>query len=126
MRPLEDFEIATPCSASWDGMLGDDRTRLCELCERNVYDVSEMTRAEALELIARTEGVRLCVRLHRRADGTVLTTDCPRGATVLVRRQMAAAAFWFLALFGLSAVATCLGIERRRRPGCLQGQILIQ
>lgn len=37
-----------------------------------------MTREEAHQLIAQREG-RVCVRLYRRADGTVITADCPIG-----------------------------------------------
>ena len=37
-----------------------------------------MTREEAHQLIAQHEG-GVCVRLYRRADGTVITADCPVG-----------------------------------------------
>jgi hypothetical protein len=73
---LEDVRIASPCKASWRKMKGDDRVRNCAKCELNVYNISEMTREEAAELIANTEG-RLCIRLWRRRDGTVITKDCP-------------------------------------------------
>lgn len=73
---LEDVRIASPCRASWRKMKGDDRVRNCAKCELNVYNISEMTREEAAELIANTEG-RLCIRLWRRRDGTVITKDCP-------------------------------------------------
>src|SRR5262249_24890411 len=47
-------------------------------CERVVYNLSGMRAAEALALIRQKEG---CwgVRLLRRADGTILTADCPEG-----------------------------------------------
>lgn len=73
---LEDVRIASPCKASWRKMKGDDRVRNCAKCSLNVYNISEMTREEAAELIANTEG-RLCIRLWRRRDGTVITKDCP-------------------------------------------------
>ncbi len=73
---LEDVRIASPCKASWRKMKGDDRVRNCAKCELNVYNISEMSREEAAELIANTEG-RLCIRLWRRRDGTVITKDCP-------------------------------------------------
>lgn len=75
---LEDVRIASPCKASWRKMKGDDRVRNCAKCSLNVYNISEMTREEAAELIANTEG-RLCIRLWRRRDGTVITKDCPMG-----------------------------------------------
>jgi len=73
---LEDVRIASPCKASWRKMKGDDRVRNCAKCSLNVYNISEMTREEAAELITRSEG-RLCIRLWRRRDGTVITKDCP-------------------------------------------------
>lgn len=80
---LEDVRIATPCSASWDDMAGTERVRRCRQCDKNVFNLSAMTHDEALALLAEAEaGHRrdACVRLYRRADGTVLTSDCPVGA----------------------------------------------
>lgn len=59
-------------------MAGDDRVRFCSACKLNVYNLSGMSRKEATELFTLIEG-RLCVRLFRRLDGTVLTRDCPVG-----------------------------------------------
>ena len=50
--------------------------RACGACDQKVYNVAGMTRAEAEALIQNAEG-RLCLRLLRRHDGTVLTRDCP-------------------------------------------------
>lgn len=75
---LESARIASPCTASWEQMKGDDRVRYCGECRLNVYNISAMTRDEAEALIAGSEG-RLCARLYRRADGTVITSDCPIG-----------------------------------------------
>lgn len=43
-----------------------------------MYNLSELSRNEAENLIREKEG-RLCVRFFRRADGTILTKDCPVG-----------------------------------------------
>ena len=82
---LEGIRVAAPCPASWERMSGDDRVRHCAECNLNVYNLSEMTRREAESLIASREG-RLCVRYYRRADGTILTRNCPRGLEAMVRR----------------------------------------
>lgn len=66
-------------------MEGDERVRFCRQCELHVYNISEMTKADAESLVARTEG-RLCGRMYRRADGTILTKDCPVGVRALRRR----------------------------------------
>jgi hypothetical protein len=55
-------------------MEGDGRVRFCRLCGLNVYDLSEMTRAEVEALSSKTEG-RLCGRLTRRADAAVFTSQ---------------------------------------------------
>jgi hypothetical protein len=76
---LEDVRVASPCGASWESMVGDDRVRFCPSCRKNVYDLSAMRREEAERLVAEHEGAP-CVRFYRRDDGTVLTADCDVGA----------------------------------------------
>lgn len=75
-------------------MNGADRTRFCASCQLNVYNLSAMTKKEAENLIVKTEG-RLCVRFYRRADGTVLTQNCPTGLKALKKRISKAAAILF-------------------------------
>lgn len=83
--PLDHVRISAPCSADWDEMVGTERERFCGQCRLNVYNLSGMTRREAEQLIANAEG-RLCVRFYRRADGTILTDNCPVGLRALKRR----------------------------------------
>jgi hypothetical protein len=85
--PLDTIQVASPCNASWEAMPGDDRTRFCPQCSQYVYNLAALTRREAEDLLRQTEG-RLCARLYRRADGTVLTADCPVG--LRQARRMAA------------------------------------
>src|SRR6185369_12364832 len=88
--PLDTVRIASPCSADWDAMQGDDRVRFCGECRKNVYNLSALTRQAAEELLVREAGA--CVQIYRRGDGTVLTTDCPVGRLRLrVRRAVAVA-----------------------------------
>src|SRR5438105_4345139 len=108
---LETIQIASPCDAAWDDMAGTERMRFCHLCQKTVYNLSAMTRAQAEKLIRQKEG-RACVRLYRRRDGTVLTGDCPVGLRA-VRRRMAlwvgGAAACFLAL--VTWGATLVGVK---------------
>lgn len=83
--PLNKVRVAAPCNADWDSMIGNDRSRFCGQCSLNVYNLSSMTRSEAESLIAGSEG-RLCVRFYRRADGSILTENCPVGLRRLRRR----------------------------------------
>jgi hypothetical protein len=85
--PLDHLKIAAPCSADWDQMFSfeDERVRFCSQCNLNVYNLSNMSRQEAEALITKTEG-RLCVRFYRKADGSVLTQNCPVGLKAINRR----------------------------------------
>jgi hypothetical protein len=82
---LENIHVAAPCPADWEKMSGSAHVRHCGECNLNVYNISEMTRREAENLIRAHEG-RLCVRFYRRADGTILTQNCPAGLKALARR----------------------------------------
>ncbi|WP_224369410.1 hypothetical protein [Hyalangium versicolor] len=75
---LQKLQVASPCYERWDAMKGDDRVRHCASCKLNVYNVRAMTTTEVEELVQRSNG-RLCLRLYKRWDGTVLTRDCPVG-----------------------------------------------
>ena len=86
MIHLDQLRVASPCHEAWDRMDGDDRHRSCDRCQKNVYNISEMTSDEAASLIAQHEG-KLCVRFYRREDGTVMTKDCPVGAARVRKRR---------------------------------------
>ena len=86
-------------------MSGDDKVRFCGLCNLNVYNISAMTGAEAEQLIVRTEG-RLCAKLYRRTDGTIITADCPVGWRALKRRASFVAGATLSALLSLFGGAT--------------------
>ncbi len=82
---LDQIHVATPCQASWNEMQGDNQVRFCSHCRLNVYNLSEIPRDEAENLVRSREG-RLCVRFYRRQDGTILTRDCPVGSAALQQR----------------------------------------
>ena len=75
---LENMSIASPCSAKWSEMRGDDKVRHCSLCGLNVYNLSALRRKDAEKLVQEREG-RFCARFFLRKDGTVVTADCPVG-----------------------------------------------
>lgn len=87
---LKTVRIASPCDASWEQMSGDQRSRLCRQCGRSVYDLSQLSSEEAIELLSRPVSGQLpCIRLYRRADGTILTKDCPVGVKLKERVRRA-------------------------------------
>ena len=83
---LDAVQIASPCDVSWASMEGDSDVRYCSSCKKHVYNLSMMSRAEAEAVLGAAKATEVCVRLYRRADGTVITDDCPVG----VRRRR----FW--------------------------------
>src|SRR5262245_59089137 len=96
---LKIVDIATPCPMPWEQMTGDERVRFCGECRKNVYNISAMKQIEAEEFLGEHLG-NVCIRLYRRADGTILTSDCPVGLR-LVRRSIAAT---------LTAIASLLSL----------------
>lgn len=122
---LSRMRIAAPCSVGWESMEGDERVRFCRLCNLNVYNVAALTRAEAEALVARTEG-RLCARLYRRADGTVLTKDCPTGLRAVRRRISRASAAAFAALVSLCAPAFGQQTQKQKLSCTGGGEITVQ
>jgi hypothetical protein len=73
---LDSVSIPVPCEVPWDDMHGDARTRHCDQCKQNVHDVSELSRAEALALLGKSDTKPPCLRVFRRPDGRVMTADC--------------------------------------------------
>jgi len=69
---LDLVQIPIPCEVPWSAMPGDEQVRHCGQCKQNVYNVSALTRAEAMRLL---QG-RACLRIYRRPDNTVITSDC--------------------------------------------------
>ena len=103
-NPLNNIKIASPCSADWNEMIGDERTRFCGECKLNVYNLSGMSKREAENLLINSEG-RLCVRFYKRSDGTILTKDCPVGWQAIKQRvSKTATAFASLVFAALSGV----------------------
>jgi hypothetical protein len=101
-NPLDGVRVAAPCRADWEKMVGDERMRYCEECSLHVYNLSGMTRREAEALITNAEG-RLCIRFYRRADGSVLTRNCPVGLRALRRRVSRVAGATLSAVLGFFA-----------------------
>ncbi len=102
LKVLDRVRIASPCSMKWEDLHAVDsgeHVRHCDQCNLNVYNFSAMTREEAEAMVINKQG-RLCAGFFQRADGTVITRDCPVGlaavrakAARMVSRIAAALAF---------------------------------
>ncbi|HZU30456.1 MAG TPA: carboxypeptidase-like regulatory domain-containing protein [Candidatus Angelobacter sp.] len=110
---LSNIRIASPCPADWNTMVGDDRVRHCSECNLNVYNLSMMTEQEAVQLISERQGQRLCLRLYRRSDGTVLTNDCPWSLQALKRRTLRIAGA-VLSVILSTGIATAKTLQQRQ------------
>jgi hypothetical protein len=124
--PLDEVRVASPCPADWDQMIGTEQVRFCAQCRLNVYNLSGMTRAQAEHLIAGAEG-RLCVRYYRRADGSILTQNCPVGWERVrqrwskVRRAVASAVLGFFG--GIAGYEGAQALALTTRPQVVMGDI---
>ncbi|HEY9715399.1 MAG TPA: hypothetical protein V6C72_18140 [Chroococcales cyanobacterium] len=104
---LENLKIAAPCNASWDDMEGNDRVRACGQCQKNVYNISDMTGDEAEAFLAEN-GYTVCMRFYQRADGTIITDNCPVGLRKIrdgVKRLARTAAALVSFVISISAVS---------------------
>lgn len=88
---LDNIRVATPCTADWNEMVGDERVRHCGKCDKDVFNLSQMTREDAEALLHEKQG-NLCARYYQRADGTILTSDCAVGKKQRRRRRVMAVA----------------------------------
>jgi len=87
---LDNLRVASPCTADWTKMTGDERARHCGDCQKTVYNLSGLTRDEAEALLIEKNG-DLCVRYYQRKDGTILLADCEVGVKRGRRRRWIAA-----------------------------------
>jgi hypothetical protein len=109
--------VASPCKADWNEMLGDERVRFCLGCEKNVYNLSALPKEEAEALLHARLGNELCVRFYQRADGTILTSDCPVGVKKKQRKKLA------LAVAGAGVMAAAAA-SFFTKTTCRQGEMI--
>ena len=122
--PLDNIRIASPCSANWNEMFGNDRMRHCGDCKLNVYNLSGMSREEAENLVMNAEG-RLCVRFYRRPDGTIITENCPVGwAKVKARAKVYVTAAFSLVMAMFAGLFVASAFNRKAAP--TMGEIVVK
>jgi hypothetical protein len=114
---LNQIQVASPCTADWNQMTGDDRTRHCGACQKNVYNLSGMTRAEAEALLIERNG-DLCVRYYQRQDGTILLADCTVGVQRKRDRRRTAARAAAIVAGGLAVAGGAAVYATATEPPC--------
>jgi hypothetical protein len=118
---LDNIRVASPCHARWNDMEGDERARFCGQCQKNVYNLSAMTRTQIEALIREKEG-KFCGRFYRRPDGRMLTADCP---SRLRRIQRRIAGFGGALCAFLFSLAGCSPRQASSSPTHTSGQVLM-
>ena len=108
---LDMVEIPIPCDVPWNGMPGDERVRHCGQCKQNVYNVSELTREEANRLLR----ARACLRIYRRPDNTVVTSDCRERLRAARKRGLLIFAGTLLIVLWAQICAQFVGLMGLRR-----------
>ncbi len=73
---LNRLVIGTPCRASRDAMEGTGTERFCRECNKPVYDFGAMTPRQIEARIEASRG-RVCARMTRSADGSLVTLPSP-------------------------------------------------
>lgn len=98
------LRVAAPCSVGWETMTGDERVRHCHSCQLNIYNTSAMTKSEVEKLLSKNEE-RICIRLYRRVDGTILTKNCSVGIRAYRRKIGRLVGATLSAILGLFSVS---------------------
>jgi hypothetical protein len=73
--------IAACCltfTVMWKTMIGNEKTRLCGVCSKNVYNLSAMSQSEAESFLQNATELP-CLKFYRRHDGTIMFDHCPKG-----------------------------------------------
>jgi len=109
--PLDLVEIPIPCTVPWDSMPGDSQVRHCGHCKQNVYNVSTLTRAEANRLLR----AGACMRIYRRPDRTVVTSDCRERLRAARKRGLLVFAGTLLIVLWAQLCAQVVGIMALKR-----------
>ena len=109
-RKLDQLQVVSPCSTDWDRMSGDEKKRFCSECDKFVYDFSQMTRRQVEAIVSIHRG-RMCARITRRPDGSLLTMETPPAHPVIARRASPVVNVTLAAILGLNAPANALNVD---------------
>lgn len=69
--------VKSPCSESWDEMVGNDVVRFCSHCAKDVTNISEMTPTEATKFVKNSNG-NICIRLIKSSQDAATHFEAER------------------------------------------------
>jgi hypothetical protein len=88
---LKRLSVGFRCPMVWEEMDGEGAERFCVKCRKSVTDLTQLTEEEVRVFVRRAgSGGGACVRLQRRADGTLVTRGCPISGRGKVARGLVA------------------------------------
>ncbi|MBU6452412.1 MAG: hypothetical protein KGS72_11575 [Cyanobacteria bacterium REEB67] len=105
----EKLAIAAPCASEWEKMSGNESKRFCGGCAKYVYNLSAMSKSEAEDFLSAVREVP-CLKFYRRADGTIMFENCPKG---LRRLRDAAKVAWKAASLALAFLCSWGGVAAK-------------
>jgi hypothetical protein len=91
-------------------MSGDEKKRFCSECDKFVYDFSQMTRRQVEAIVSIHQG-RMCARITRRPDGSLVTQEAPPAHPIVARRASPVVNATLAAILGLGVPANALNVD---------------
>lgn len=73
-HPEVPLRIQTPCPKSWSELTGSGSKRFCSECSLHVHDATQLTAAQARELVNNSSS-RVCMRMEYDASGAPVFLD---------------------------------------------------
>lgn len=129
---INNLRIASPCPMLWSDMqhTQEEAVRFCGDCRKNVYDVSKMSAQETALLLQKSEinGVSTCMQLYRRADGKLITDDCPIGLRRIrdgFQKVRSLAAAFIVFLYAQSVFAQGKNLSAQNKPTLTRGKVAV-
>ncbi len=111
--------LSFSCPQLWAGMAGNERTRFCEVCQKNVHNLSMMNAEERRTLLAST-GESPCVAYFKHVNGTPIdVTALCEGSSLkrkLTQAALVTASAMGLASIGMSSMALMEAANDQEAP----------
>ena len=114
---LDRLQVPNPCPADWQQMTGDEAIRFCDTCNKQVYNLSAMTRLQAEALVS-AKGGHLCIRFTRNAGGTMANSrplsELPQPRYQITSRRASPIASAILS--AIVATTPCIAVASQTPP----------
>ena len=111
--------LSFSCPQLWAGMAGNEKTRFCEVCQKNVHNLSMMNAEERRTLLANTEESP-CVAYFKHVNGTPIdVTALCEGSSLkkkLTQAALVTASAMGLASIGMSSMALMEASKDQEAP----------